>query len=100
MVGRRKYRGKDLFNFIDTSDGFARLVSEIDFTQVLPFSGDKDMTARGYTPDRRCWMIFEDGNREEVNETKKYKKSNTIRLTETKLRQIITESIRNCLKEL
>lgn len=27
------------------------------------------MTAIGYTPDRRCYKIFDDGQREEINET-------------------------------
>ena len=57
MVVSRKYRGKDLFNSIDTSDGCARLLSEIDFTQVLPFSGDKDMMAKGYTPETKCYSF-------------------------------------------
>jgi hypothetical protein len=29
------------------------------------------MTARGYTPDRRCYMVFENGDKEEVNESRK-----------------------------
>lgn len=100
MVVSRKYKGKEVFNFIDTSKGFIRLISDIDFTQVLPFSKHKDMTARGYTPDRRCWMVFEDGNRIEVNEAKRIDKPNLIRLTESQLKQVIAESVRTCLRRL
>ena len=99
-VVSRLYKGREVFNFIDTSKGYIRLVSDIDFTQVLPFSEYKDMTARGYTPDRRCWMVFEDGKREEVNESKKVMKPNVIRLTETELRQVIAESVRTCIRRM
>ena len=99
-VVSRPYKGREVFNFIDTSKGYIRLVSDIDFTQVLPFSEYKDMTARGYTPDRRCWMVFEDGVREEVNESKKARKPNVIRLTKNELRQVIAESVRTCIRKM
>ena len=86
----RKYRGMELFNFMDL-DG--HIVSDIDFTQVKPFSEYKDMTARGYTPDRRCYMVYDDGSRTEVNETRNRTKSNITHLTETHLKQIIFESV-------
>lgn len=65
-------RGKktEVFNFKDL-DG--NIICDIDFTQVKPFDEYKDMTARGYTPDRRCYMVFEDGYKEEVNESRSNK---------------------------
>lgn len=86
----RKYRGMELFNFMNL-DG--HIVSDIDFTQVKPFSEYKGMTARGYTPDRRCYMVYDDGSRTEVNETRNRTKSNITHLTETHLKQIIFESV-------
>ena len=64
-VVSRKYESKNVFNFKDLS---GNIICDIDFLQVKPFDRFKDMTARGYTPDRRCYMVFEDGYKEEVNE--------------------------------
>ena len=66
-VVSRKYRGKDVFNFKNLN---GNIICDIDFIQVKPFDEYKDMTARGYTPDRRCFMIFEDGYKEEINENR------------------------------
>ncbi len=82
----RKYRGKDVFNFKDCE---GRIISEIDFTQVLPFSQYKGMTARGYTPDRRCYMVFENGNLEEVNENKRYR-----------IDSLINEIVQRCMSKI
>lgn len=65
-VVSRKIGKKEYFNFKNT-DGV--VISDIDFIQVKPFSEDKDMTARGFTPDRRCYMVLADGKRTEVNES-------------------------------
>ncbi len=55
-------RGKrtKVFNFKDLS---GHIICDIDFTQVKPFDEYKDMTARGYTPNRRCYMVFEDSGK-------------------------------------
>ena len=45
-------------------------------------------------------MVFEDGKREEVNESKKVMKPNVIRLTENELRQVIAESVRTCIRRM
>ena len=80
-------RGKrtEIFNFKDL-DG--RIICDIDFTQVKPFDEYKDMTARGYTPNRRCYMVFEDGYKEEVNESRN-----------TRLESIINECVDRCLRK-
>ncbi len=64
-VVSRVYRKRMWFNFKNL-DG--DIICDIDFKEVKPFSEYRDMTARGYTPDRRCYMVFEDGFKEEVNE--------------------------------
>lgn len=81
-------RGKrtEVFNFKDLS---GRVICDIDFTQVKPFDEYKDMTARGYTPNRRCYMVFEDGYKEEVNESKY-----------VELKRFIDECVSNCLKNM
>lgn len=99
QIVSRPYKGKHVFNLIDTSEGYPKIVCDIDFTQILPFSEYKDMTARGYIPDRRCWMVFDDGKREEVNESRKINKANVIRLTESDLKRIIIETMTEILIE-
>ena len=77
---------RELFNFKNT-DGI--IISDIDFMQVKPFSKYRDMTARGFTPDRRCYMIFDDGDREEINESLENKQSlNSQRLYESIIRDV------------
>ena len=80
-------RGKrtEVFNFKDLS---GHIICDIDFTQVKPFDEYKDMTARGYTPNRRCYMVFEDGYKEEVNESRN-----------TRLESIINECVDRCLRK-
>ena len=85
---KQKVRGREieLFNF-KNMDG--HIICDIDFTQVKPFDEYKDMTARGYTPDRRCYIVFEDGFKEEVNEQRSIS-----------LKKIIKESVNSILNEL
>lgn len=80
-------RGKrtEVFNFKDLN---GHIICDIDFTQVKPFDEYKDMTARGYTPNRRCYMIFEDGYKEEIDENKGIR-----------LESIINECVNRCLKK-
>ena len=82
QVVSRTYRGKEVFNF-KNEDG--DIISEIDFTQVKPFSADRDMTARGHTPNRRCYAIYANGNRKEVNESLATKRKNLPRVLEARL---------------
>lgn len=96
LVVSRMYRGRLLFNFQDTS---GRIISDIDFTQVKPFTENNNMIARGYAPNRRCYAVYEDGSREEVNESKDVIFGKKIYLTETELKHIITESVRRIVKE-
>lgn len=100
-VVSRKFRGKEYFNFKDTK---GNIISDIDFTQVKPFSRYKDMTARGYTPNRRCYMVFDNGDLDEVNENKQYKTNRNmkqvIRLTESDLHRVIKESVNKILNEI
>ena len=89
----RIYGGKEVFNFKDL-DG--HIICDIDFVQVKPFSEYKDMTARGYTPNRKCYIIFENGYMEEVNEQKKVGAYNSI-ITDcinTSLKKYIKEQIK------
>lgn len=89
-VGRREW-----FNFKNISGD---IISDIDFAQVLPFSKDKGMTARGYKPNRTCWMIYPTGRRIQVDESKK-KPNKLIIETEQRLKNIISEAVRQALKE-
>lgn len=54
QVVSRKSGRREVFNFINYSNGYPKLVSDIDFIQVIPFDEHKGMTARGFTPDRKC----------------------------------------------
>lgn len=93
----RKYHGRELFNFID-KDG--KIISDIDFTQVKPFSKHRNMTARGYTPDRRCYMIFDDGNIEEMNENVTSRAVTRRKLYESIMRDVAKIVKRHLQKEL
>lgn len=88
-----KGKKTELFNFKDLR---GNIISDIDFTQVKPFDKYKDMTARGYTPDRRCYAVFEDGTKEEVNESKF--PSGILLINESHIRQIVRETLRRYLQ--
>ena len=88
-----KGRKTELFNFKDL---MGNIISDIDFTQVKPFDKYKDMTARGYTPDRRCYAVFEDSTKEEVNESKFH--SGTLLINESHIRHIVRETLRRYLQ--
>lgn len=96
-VVSRKAGGKEWFNFKNLSGG---IVSDIDFTQVLPFSKDRGMTARGYKPDRTCWAIYPTGRRIMTNESKDKSMNGTAtRQTESELKAVVRESVKKYLNE-
>lgn len=72
------------------------IISDIDFTQVKLFDEYKNMTARGYTPDRMCYIVFEDGSKEEINE-EKYN-SEKLLINESHIRQMVRETLRRYLQ--
>lgn len=76
-----------VYNFMNP-DG--KIVCNIDFMHVLPFAYRKGegITARGYTPDRRSYMICDDGGREEVNESRN-----------VRLKSLIKESVDRCFRK-
>ncbi len=92
-VVSRAYNGRVVYNFKDIN---GHIISDIDFIQVKPFDKYKDMTARGYTPDRRCYIVFEDGSKEEINETK-YNSSRLL-INESHIRKIVRETLRRYLQ--
>ena len=91
-VVKRTVRGNTVYNFKDL-DGC--IISDIDFTQVKPFSSDYDMTARGFTPNRRCYIVYPSGEREETNES--VRKKNVTVITESDLRMMVRETLRRIL---
>lgn len=90
----RGYRGRELFNFKNQS---GKIISAIDFTQVLPFSRFKDMTARGYTPDKKCYIVLPDGSRMETNEQKGSDSGNRVLITESAIVDMVRESVERIL---
>lgn len=92
----RGYRGRELFNFKNQS---GKIISAIDFTQVLPFSRFKDMTARGYTPDKKCYIVLPDGSRMETNEQKGSDSGNKVLITESAIVDMVRESVYRLIHE-
>ena len=86
----RNYGKKKVFNFIDSS---GNIISDIDFVQVKPFKRENNMIARGYTPNRRCYAVYCNGKRKEVNESSIDCSKNKVMLTESYLKKIIKAAI-------
>ena len=76
-----------VYNFMNP-DG--KIISKIDFMHVLPFvyRGSEGITARGYTPNGRGYRIYDDGIREEVNESRN-----------VRLKSLIKESVDRCFRK-
>ena len=92
VVVCRSHNGQVVYNFKDVN---GNIISDIDFIQVKPFREENNMVARGFTPNRKCYVIYEDGKRIEVNESKTY--DDTLLLNESHLRHIVRETLRQYL---
>lgn len=77
----------EVFNFMNP-DG--KIICDIDFTQAKPFvyRAGEGITARGYTPNGRGYRIYDDGIREEVNESRN-----------VRLKSLIKESVDRCFRK-
>lgn len=77
----------EVFNFMNP-DG--KIICDIDFIEAKPFvyRDGEGITARGYTPNGRGYRIYDDGIREEVNESRN-----------VRLKRLIKESVDRCFRK-